>query len=285
MMKGRIIGFILGAAILGGLFTVTCMERIPAGYVGVVYNINGGVEDEVLEQGWKFVLPTKKVKKFTISNEQLLLTKDEREGSEIDESFKVTTADDATISVSFQMTYRYDQGKVVETYKKFRGMDGESIVNGRVKTVLKSKISEITTDYSMMDIYSGNRSEINNKITDALNAEFNKAYGVEVLDASIIDVHPDKKLQETIDNRVKALQEKQQAKAEQEKVKVEAETAKIKAENEADIKIMKAEAEAKANKVISDSITEELIKMEEMEARKKHGWVTITGGATVVKEK
>lgn len=284
-MKGKIIAFILGVAVLGGIFTVTCMEKIQPGYVGVVYSINGGIEDEVLTQGWKFVPPIKKVKEFTISNEQLLLTKDEREGSETDESFKVTTADDATISVSFQMTYRYDQGKVVDTYKKFRGMDGEAIVNGRLKTVLKSKISEITTDYSMMDIYSGNRSEINNKITDALNAEFNEAYGVEVLDASIIDVHPDKKLQETIDNRVKALQEKQQAQAEQEKVKVEAETARIKAENEAAIKVLKAEAEAKANKVIAESISQELIDMELAEARKEHGWVEILGTSTVVKDK
>ena len=55
--------------------------------------------------------------------------------------------------------------------------------------------------------------------------------------------------------------------------------------SEDEIKRMKAEAEAKANKVIAASITEELIKMEEMEARKKHGWVEITGGATVVKDK
>ena len=92
-------------------------------------------------------------------------------------------------------------------------------------------------------------------------------------------------MQKAIDARVKATQEKQQAQAEQEKVKVEAETAKIKAQNEADIKIMKAEAEAKANRVIAESITEELIKMEEMEARKKHGWVTITGTSTIVKDK
>ena len=39
--------------------------------------------------------------------------------------------------------------------------------------------------------------------------------GIEVLDASIVDVHPDKKLKQAIDNRVTALQEKQQAQAEQ----------------------------------------------------------------------
>lgn len=28
-----------------------CTEKIPAGYVGVQYSINGGVKDEVLTQG------------------------------------------------------------------------------------------------------------------------------------------------------------------------------------------------------------------------------------------
>ena len=285
--SGALGGIIAALVIVVGLIcTVFCIERIPVGYEGVVYNLSGGVEDGTLSQGWHLVAPTKKVKEFTVSNEQLILTKDSREGSEEDESFKVTTADDASISISFQMSYRFKSGiDLVDTYKKFKGMDGEAIVNNRVRTVLKAKVSEVTTNYTMMDIYSGNRSEINSKITEYLNNEFIEDYGIEVLDASIVDVHPDKSLQTAIDNRVKALQEKQQAQAEQEKVKVEAETAKIKAENEAAIKILEAEAEAKANKLISDSITQELIDMEIAAARQKHGWVTIQGVDTVVKDK
>lgn len=259
-----------------------CVEKIPVGYEGVVYSMSGGVEDKTLGQGWHIISPTKKVKEFTIANEQLILSKEDRDESEGDESFKVATSDDASISVSFQMSYRYKSESLVDTYKKYKGMDGEDIVKKRVKGVLKSKISEVTTDYSMMDIYSGNRSEINNKITEYLNKEFGLAYGIEVLDASIIDVHPDDKLQEAIDARVKAVQEKQQAVAEQEKVKVEAETAKIKAENEAAIKVLEAEAEAKANKLLSESITDELVRMKEAEARLEHGWVTTTGVSTVV---
>lgn len=58
----------------------------------------------------------------------------------------------------------------------------------------------------MMDIYSGNRNraQINNDITEHLNSAFFKSYGIEVLDASIVDVHTDDKLKEAIDNRVTA---------------------------------------------------------------------------------
>lgn len=290
--KGLVIGVAV-VALAGGAFTVSRMERIPTGRVGVQYSLNGGVKDEVLDMGVNFVLPGIHVKEFTIGNEQLILSKDKREGSEGDDSFKVATSDDASISISFQMSYRYNPETVVDTYKKFKGMDGEDIVEQRVKTVLKSKISEITTDYSMMQLYSGNRSEINDKITEYLNEEFGKAYGIEVMDASIIDVHPDKKLKAAIDNRVKALQEKQQAEAEQEKIKVQKETEKMQAEADAQIAVtqaqakaekmrIEAQAEADANNLKSNSITPELIQMKEAEARLQHGWVTVQGANTVV---
>lgn len=283
MRKGLIGGASFALIVLAVLMFVTmCVEKIPNGYCGVQYSMNGGIKDKVLTQGWKIVSPTVKVKEFTVANEQLVLSKDERDGSETDESFNVATADDASISISFQMAYRFIQEDLVDTYKKYRGMSGEEIVNSRVRSVLKSKISEVTTDYTMMDIYSGNRSEINKKILEHLNKEFKGVYGIEVIQADIIDVHPDEQLQQTIDNRVRALQKKQQAQAEQETAKVEAETALIKAQNAADIKLTQAKAEAEANRVISESITQGLIDMKNAEARMEHGWVTIQGANTVV---
>ena len=283
MKKGFIGGVTLAVVLVVGLIcTLICVERVPVGYEGVVYSMSGGVQNETLTQGWHVVAPNKKVNLFTVANEQLVLTKDKRDGSESDESFNVSTADDASISISFQMSYRYIPSDLVTTYKKFKGMDGEKIVNNRVKTVLKSKISEVTTDYSMMDIYSGNRSKINNEITKCLNDSFAKEYGIEVISASIVDVHPDERLQQTIEDRVTALQKKQQAQAEQETAKVEAETKKIKAKAESDAAIIKAQGEAEAHRLQSESITDSLLRKWEIEARQKHGWITIQGGTPIV---
>lgn len=286
MKKGLLGGITLGIFIVIGLLCmIVCIEKVPVGYEAIVFSMNGGVQDETLKQGWHIVSPTKKIKLFTTSNEQLLLTKDKREGSKGNDSFRVSTSDDATIAISFQISYRFVPDTLTDTFKKFKGMSGEDIVENRVKAVMKSKVSEVTTSYSLMDIYSGNRSEINHKITEYLNEEFGKSYGMEVLDASIIDVHPDKKLKETINNRITAIQKKQQAQAEQETAKVEAETALIKAKNEAEIAITKAKAEAEANKLKAASITPELIQMKEAEARLKHGWVEVNGVNAVVKDK
>ena len=290
-VKSKVVaGLVIVCAVIGGIFTISHIKIIGTGKVGITYTYARGVKDELLKPGAHFIPPME----FSTSNEILVLSKDKREGSEGDDSFKVATSDDASIAISFQMTYRYIEDQVIDTYKKFKGMDGEDIVENRVKTVLKSKISEITTDYSMMDIYSGNRTKLNEAITDYLNKDFSKKYGIEVLDASIIDVHPDKKLKKAIDNRVTALQEKQQAQAEQEKIKVQKQTEKLQAEADANIEITKAkadaektriasESQAKANKELSASITDKLIRMKEAEAHYKNGWVTVQGaGNTVV---
>lgn len=295
------------AKLIGGIFSaiilvvivillIANVYRIPAGYAGVLYNINGGIEGDVLETGWHLTSPMQKVKLFTVGNEQIILTKDKREGSESNDSFRVSTSDDASVAISFQMTYRFVRENIPDTYSKFKGMSGEDIVEKRVKSVLKARVSEITTDYTIMDIYSGNRSEINTKLTDYLDKEFRNMYGIEVIDASIIDCHPDKQLKEAINARVEAIQKKQKAEADQAAVKVEAETKLIEAQNEADIKLTKAkadadaqkiaaEAEAEANKKLAASLTENLINSKLADARLKHGWVTIQGADTIVTDK
>ena len=283
-MKKKLVSVIVILAIIAAAFTVKSCKLIKTGQTGIVYTYKDGVQDQTLSPGLNFVGPMKKVKEFSTSNEILVMSKDKREGSKKNESFKVATSDDASIAVSFQMSYRYNPDTLVDTYKRFKGMDGDDIIESRVKPVLKSKISEVTTDYSMMDIYSGNRSKLNTELTEYLNKEFSKKYGIEVLDASIIDVHPDSKLKTAIDNRVTALQEKQQAEAEQQKIKVQAETKKIKAEADAQIKITEAQAEAESNRVISESLSQNLIDFTTAKARLKHGWITSQGVSTVVKD-
>lgn len=89
-MKGRIGGILLALILIVGLFgCITCLEQIPAGYVGVVYNMNGGVDGEVLTQGWHLVAPSKNVTEYSIGLEQSYLTADDQGDSEDDESFKV----------------------------------------------------------------------------------------------------------------------------------------------------------------------------------------------------
>ena len=107
-MKGKIGAIILGIVMVFCLIAcIVCLEKIPAGYVGVVYNMNGGVDGEVLTQGWHLVAPTKKVTQYSIGIEQSYLTAEDKGDSPKDESFNIPTSDGKTVRVNIEFSYRF----------------------------------------------------------------------------------------------------------------------------------------------------------------------------------
>jgi hypothetical protein len=64
-----------------------CTVRIPAGYVGVVYNMNGGISDRTLTQGFHVISPTQNVTTYSIGIEQSYLTAS-KDGDSSDEAFR-----------------------------------------------------------------------------------------------------------------------------------------------------------------------------------------------------
>lgn len=63
------------AAFFVAVVLLLCLERVPVGYVGVVYSARG-VEQNTLSQGWHFLSPMKHVSKFPISQQQLIFSDD-----------------------------------------------------------------------------------------------------------------------------------------------------------------------------------------------------------------
>lgn len=126
-MKGKIGAILLALVMVFGLIgAVVCLERIPAGYVGVVYNMNGGVDGEILTQGWHLVSPTKKVTTYSIGIEQSYLTAEDKGDSKDDESFSIPTSDGKTVRVNLEFSYRFDEARVANTFVTFKGKSGES---------------------------------------------------------------------------------------------------------------------------------------------------------------
>lgn len=98
----------------------------------------------------------------------------------------------------------------------------------------------------------------------------------------MIDVELDDTLTEKIRAKEQAKQDAEIAELNKQTALAQAETDKVKAQTEADVKVIEAQAEAESNRIVSESITPELIQMKEAEARLKHGWVTVNGADTVV---
>lgn len=274
---GLVIAIVLVVTLILGLM---CVEKIPRGYVGAIYSIRGGTSNEVLTEGWHIVSPTKKVTEYSVATEQLLLTKDSRDNSEENESFNATCKD-GVLNVDLEMSYHFDAEDIPKIAKKYRGMSGQSIIDSIIKSKVRTYVNEITSEYTVLQAYMDKKSELNKELSIHLKAAL-EPYGVIVESATIPRAEPNKTIKKAITQRSKKAQEVESAKLEQEKQIILAKTKEIKAKGEANAAIEKAKGEAKANDLISKSLTSELLKKMELEARKKHGWVTISGGTPIV---
>lgn len=275
-MKGIVGSIVSGVVIIGliiGIFM--CTEKIPAGYVGVVYNMNGGIEDDVLTQGFKIVAPTKKVTLYSIALEQSYMTKGEQGDSPDDESFEIPTKEGATLEVDVAFSYSYELSEVPRTFTRFRGQNGKEILKSFIKPKMQAWIKEITPTFSMISIVSTQRGEVNKTLTEQLQNRF-RPYGIVIDNIALADVRPDAETDEAIRKKIKAQEDLETAKVNAEKDKVEAnrdkevaeinaEKAKIEAQGKADARKIEAESEAAANKMISESLSEKLIENKKIE--------------------
>jgi regulator of protease activity HflC (stomatin/prohibitin superfamily) len=287
MRSGSIGGVMLAVILVIAIIIVgACTVKIPTGYVGIVYDMNGGVSDEVLTQGWKLVAPTKKVTTYTIGLEQSGLTADDTQDSTSDESFNIPTSDGKTVRVSLEFSYRFDEEKIAQTFTMFKGKSGEDIKTTFIKPKIKAWTQEVSANHTVADIFGDQRTAINDELDVHLEKKF-ADYGIIIDTVNFIDISVD-------EETAKAIQQKVNAQQEQELTRIQAETAKVQAEKDkqvariaaekdkevaainaekqiiaaqaqADALMIQADAEAEANKKIAASITEELIEMTKYE--------------------
>lgn len=292
-MKKGITGAALLAVILvlGLVGAVICLERIPAGYVGVVYNMNGGVDGEVLTQGWHVASPTKKVTTYSIGIEQSYLTAEEKGDSPKDESFSIPTSDGKTVKVNLEFSYRFDEARVAETFTQFKGKSGEAIKDSFIKPKVIAWTQEVSANYPVTDIFGDKRTEINAELDTYLRQKFDQ-YGIIIDTVNFTDISVDDETAAAIQKKVTAQQELELANIEAQTAKVQAEKDKqvaeiaaqksvIEAEAEAEVARIRAEAEASANAKIAASLTPELI--EKLKYEQWNGQLpNVTGADSII---
>ena len=285
-MKAKVVGVIIGLVVIGAAaWAVMSGTYVGQGEVGVVYTMSDGVQDETLSPGFHFVSPFAKVKDYPVAQQQLVLSNNAADFNE-DKLEKDThvdaPADGGMVKMNMSINYNFMPDRVTDLYERFNGMDGDQLVESRIKNSILAYIKEVTPQFSVMDIYSDKRAEVGQAITDYLNSKLNDEYGIEISSASIIDVQLDEELQAKVQQKEQAKQDAEKAELDKQTAIAQGEAAKAKAEADAQVTITNAQAEAEANRLKSESITDELIRMTEAEARKEHGWVEVTGADTVV---
>lgn len=280
MKTGKVGAVFLGIIMVVVVLCFMCMEKVPAGYVGVVYNFSTGVSGETISQGWHFVAPTKKVTIYSVGIEQSYLTSEDKGDSKKDESFSIPTSDGKTVRVNLEFSYKFDADRVSDTFVQFKGRSGETIKDTFIKPKVIAWTQEVSARYPVTDIFGDKRTEINAELDTYLKEKF-LPYGIIIDTVNFTDISVDEETAAAIQKKVTAQQElelanieAQTAKVQAEKDKqvaliaaekdretaqIEAEQAKIIAEGEAEAKKIAAEAEAEANRKIAESLTPELI--------------------------
>jgi regulator of protease activity HflC (stomatin/prohibitin superfamily) len=314
MKKGYIGAIILGVAILIGLIVgLSCLTKVDAGYVGVVYNMSGGVDGEILTQGWHFVAPTKKVIAYSIGIEQSYLTEASKGDSKKDESFNIPTADGKTVRVDLEFSYKFDATRVTETFVAFKGRSGEEIKDTFIKPKIIAWTQEISANYPVTDIFGDKRTQINAELDVYLREKF-EPYGIIIDTVNFTNISVDDETAVAIQKKVTAQQELElaeieaktaliqaekdkqvalmqaekdkavaltNAEAEKEVARIEAEKILVAAEAEADAIRIEAEAKAEANQKIAESLTTELL--EKIKYEQWNGELpTIMGGESLI---
>lgn len=283
MIKKVGIWILVAAFALAAFMTVTT-EKIGQGEVGVVWTMRNGAQDELLNTGRHFVSPFAKVTKYPVSQRQLVLSNNQNDyNTDEHPDWSIDApANGGIVKLNMTINYHFIQDRILDLYAKFNGMDGADVVETMVQNSIIAYIKEVTPQFTVMDIYSDKRAEVSAEITKYLNSKLNDEYGIYISSALIIDVQLDDTLMEKVKAKEQAKQDAEKAELDKQTAIAQGEANVAEAEANKMVTITNAEAEAEANRIISESITDELIKMKEAEARLEHGWVEVQGANTVV---
>lgn len=277
---------IVGAISLGLIMVIAiillgmCTCKVPAGYVAVQYNMNGGVKNEILTQGWHLVSPTTHTTLYTVGIEQSYLTSGNQGDSKDDESFSASSSEGKAITIDLTFTYQYNAEDVTGVFTRFKGQSGKDVRDSFIKPNIVSWTKEVVAKYKVADILGAERANINVALTDYLANKF-ATYGITISNVSLINIEVDADTAAAINAKIKAQQDAEtQAINNQvaiDKANADALVKTTQAQATADAMLIEAQAEAKANELLQKSLHDNVL--QELWIEKWNGQLpTFTGG-------
>ncbi len=255
LIKYAVIAFV--ALIL--VLTLNPFVVIGAGERGVVLNF-GAVQTDILGEGLHIRIPI--MQKVVIMNVQV--QKGEGQGD-------AASKDLQQVTTNVAINYHLNPLKVAHVYQTIGtfGQVGERIILPAVSESVKAA----TAQYTAEELIS-KRQEVREKIRQLLLVRL-AVYGVVVDDFSIVNFSFSKEFSNAIESKTTAEQLKLKAERDLERIRIEA-----------DQKITQAQAEAESLRLQKENVTENLIKLRqiEMQQRAIEKWdgklPQVTGAAT-----
>ena len=253
---------VVAALVLVAIIATTCTATVETGYTGIVTTF-GRVEDITMEAGLHFKSPFQKI---------IAMDNREQKTSFTTEAF---SSDIQQVNITGSINYAINKSTAMNLFKEVGTDYFNKLVNPRMLEITKGVFSKYTAENLV-----ANRETLSESIRDGLYEEL-KDYGINVISLSIenIDftdaftdaveakqVAAQRKLQAEIEQSQMTMETQQQAERQRINAEAAANVARINADADAYAVKVRSEAEAEANKLIAESLTELLIRSNEIEA-------------------
>lgn len=236
-----ILGIIIGIIIIGIIIFFSSITTVPTGFVGIKTRF-GQVQQEMIQEGFNFKTPfIEKIVKIDCRTQKFEVT---TEASSKDLQ-KVS-------NIKIVVNYNVDKSKANSIYKEV-GVDYQTIL---IQPAILESIKQGMSQYTAEELIT-KRSEVANIIMSLLKEKLEQK-GVLITALNITDLSFSKEFDKAVEDKQIVEQETQKAQYELEKAKVENEK-----------KIENAKADAEVMKQQNKEITDEYLKLKELEVQQK----------------
>ena len=273
----RLAGIALGLLVLL-LLVPTAVTYVNPGHVGIViHRTGGGVDPTPLGPGLHMRNPlTTGIEEYPTFMQTLVLTRASTEGSQNNDEINVNSVEGQPLSLDVSMSFELDPTKVPALYSTFR-TDIATIQHTYVKQAIRQALQEVVGNEEIAAIIGPKKAEVTGRVTKSLEQRLDP-YGIQVKQFTINELRAPPAVIEAINQKNVMQQQALTSQNELQKNQFQAQGDSIKAAGRAKAILAEAEAQAKANRLLSESITPTLVQYE-MSKRWNGQMPQVTGGA------
>jgi prohibitin 2 len=279
--RSKVKRIVIGAMILVAalLLLPSTFTYINPGHVGIViHRAGGGVDPQPLSPGIHMRVPfATGIEEYPVFLKTVVLARTSNEGAGGNDEINVNSVEGQPLSLDVSLSFELDPARTPRLYSTFR-TDIEQITHGFVKQAIRQSLQEVVGTEPIADIIGPKKAEATTR-TRVLIAQRLQPYGFEVKQFTINELRAPPAVMEAINQKNVMQQQALTAQNELQKNTFQAQGDSIKAAGRAKAITAEAEAQARANQLLSQSITPTLVQYEL--SKKWNGQMPqVTGGAT-----
>lgn len=251
-------------ALMCFVFGMTACSKVPAGNVGVKVYLLGkskGVDTEELPVGRYWIGWNEELYLFPIFTQNYVWTADSTEGSPNDESITFQTAEGLSVGADVGISYHIDPTKATSIFEKYR-KGVEEITDVFLRNMVRDAFVKAASTKPVEYVYGAGKSELITSVEEMVKNQV-ESTGIIIERIYLIgNMRLPNTVVEALNAKIKATQQAQQRENEVREAEAEAKKKVAEAQGFAESTLLKAEAQAKANKVLAASLTPELVRYE-----------------------